>query len=211
METYHQEQETDILYHKSDLNMSPYLTQLVKNNKGRRKYYNVLANTNTIVIPRRWYNEIGVIHENEYLLICKQLEYIQDIKLKDFQYKLNIKIIVTKTFLHRVKIVGDDRCSYCNTESETIKHLFYNCSIVKRFVNLVHIWLKDHCNIEFLDQFKQFIFSVDTDSIAGKYASLLLKYFIYKSKFKENAEFYLTLSNFKNYFRETLFKEINKC
>lgn len=118
--------------------MSTYLTQLVKNNKGCRRYYNVLANTNITVIPRRWYNEIGVIDENEYLLICKQLEHIQAIKLKDFQYKLNTKIIVTKTFLNRVNIVGDDRCSYCNTESETIKHLFYNCSIVKRFVNLVH-------------------------------------------------------------------------
>ena len=66
------------------------------------------------------------------------------------------------------------------------------------------MWLKDHCNLEFSDHFKQFIFSIDNDSVAGKYMSLLLKYFIYKSKFKENAQFCLTLNNFNTYTKEKL-------
>ena len=80
----------------------------------------MLANTKNSVLPRKWHNEMGDIDEKEYLIICKQLRDIQDIKLKDFQYKLN----GTKTFLGKINIVENDLCSYCNDECETIKNLF---------------------------------------------------------------------------------------
>ena len=68
------ETRNHIFYHKSNLNMSPYLTHIMKNKKGCKTYYNILANTNGIVLPRRWFKEMGDIEENEYLIICKQLK-----------------------------------------------------------------------------------------------------------------------------------------
>ena len=42
-----------------------------------------------------------------------ELKYIKEIKLKDFQYEVTNKILVTKTFLRRINKVNNDLCEYC--------------------------------------------------------------------------------------------------
>ena len=46
----------------------------------------------------------------------------KEVKLQEFQFKVNNHILVTKSFLLKIKKVDNDRSSYCNQESETIIH-----------------------------------------------------------------------------------------
>ena len=61
------------------------------------------------------------------------LKYVSEIKSRDFQYKINNKILVTNSFLYKIKRKETDLCSYCQKETESILHLFCNCERVKDF------------------------------------------------------------------------------
>ena len=62
--------------------------------------------------------------------ICKQS------KLKEFQFKLIHRIVVTKKELFRYGIKTDDECLYCG-DHDSIDHTFKDCEFVKRFVKNV--------------------------------------------------------------------------
>ena len=65
--------------------------------------------------------------------ICKKR------KLKEFQFKLIHRIVVTKKEPHRYGIKVDDECLYCG-EKDSIDPTFLNCHFVKIFVNNVIDW-----------------------------------------------------------------------
>ena len=65
-------------------------------------------------------NEVWYINDhkwNKYNLVMKDFNVVA---LKDFQYKLTSKVLVTKSFLHRIRKIEDTLCSYCKQEPETI-------------------------------------------------------------------------------------------
>ena len=45
-----------------------------------------------------------------------------------FQFKVLNSILYTNSKLHKIGYISDNLCSFCKRESETIQHLFYNCS-----------------------------------------------------------------------------------
>ena len=57
-------------------------------------------------------------------------------KLKEFQFKLIHRIVVTKKELFRYGIKTDDECLYCG-EHDSIDHSFVDCEFVKNFVKNV--------------------------------------------------------------------------
>ena len=65
-------------------------------------------------------NTIGNISENEWNSYYTLIKNIKEVKLQEFQFKVSY-ILVTKSFLLKIKKVENDRCSFCNQESETIK------------------------------------------------------------------------------------------
>ena len=54
------------------------------------------------------FQELGLITDNELKTCNTALKYIKEIKLRGFQYKVTNKILVTKTFLHRINKVNND-------------------------------------------------------------------------------------------------------
>ena len=59
--------------------------------------------------------------------ICKET------KLKEFQFKLIHRIVVTKKELNRYGMKMDEECLYC-VEHDSIDHTFIECEFVKSFV-----------------------------------------------------------------------------
>ena len=59
--------------------------------------------------------------------ICKET------KLKEFQFKVIHRIVVTKKELYRYGIKTDDECLYCGEHDSTV-HTFIDCESVKSFV-----------------------------------------------------------------------------
>ena len=53
--------------------------------------------------------------------------------LKASQYKVLNSILYTSTKLHNIGYITDDKCSFCNSEPETLLHLLFNCVYSKLF------------------------------------------------------------------------------
>ena len=52
----------------------------------------------------------------------------------ELSYKLIHRIYPVKTFIiHRFKIAIDNKCVFCDCDPETLDHLFWDCSYVRRF------------------------------------------------------------------------------
>lgn len=66
---------------------------------------------------------------------------LKNVKLKDIQYKINNKILVTKSFLFKINKMNNELSKYCNDKSDSIYHLFVECDKVKQFWNVLKGWL----------------------------------------------------------------------
>lgn len=192
----------DFRKYKFNLHLNPYLKLLIKDKKGSRTFYDIITATNSGTVPANWTQTLGQLSHEEFKSYCTNLITIKEVKLKDFQFKINHKILVTKTFLYTIKKVDNNLCSYCNHERETIDHLFFSCPLINDFIVSLKIWLRDECNIEIKLQLKQILFSYEKNNDTGNFISLLAKYYIYKSKFRENCTIYLTIPLFKKYLKQ---------
>ena len=58
----------------------------------------MLILVNEVIIPNKWIHKIGDIQIGEWKKINKNINYIKEIKLRDFQFKINNRILVTNSF-----------------------------------------------------------------------------------------------------------------
>ena len=138
---------------------------------------------------------IGIEIETEDLV--RLVSHINKIsicsKLRSFQYRLLMSSIITKVHLMRYGITDNDRCSFCNSEVEYIKHLLVECEKVK------DIWRSIECNYDVGKLDKQAIITnvVNTNpKNATNCIVLVTKYYIYSSKCQEH---HLSVENCKQY------------
>ena len=74
-------------------------------------------------------NTIGITPE-EWNFFNGIVRNTQEVKVKDFEFKINNPILVI--FLYKINKTGNDRCSICDQDSETISLCF---TIVIRLKN----------------------------------------------------------------------------
>ena len=72
--------------------------------------------------PNRWQRDLGEIPKEERSKHDKVLNNMNEVKLKDFQFKINNKIFTTSSFLCKINVIDNHRCSFCKQDPETIKH-----------------------------------------------------------------------------------------
>ena len=104
-------------------------------------------------------------------------------KLKDFQYKITNKILVTKHFLHKINKIDNNLCEYCQQTPETIFHLFIECEIVKRFWENLKAWLNNNANINISLTNRDILFANQDNNSLKSYIMILAKYYVYANKF----------------------------
>ena len=126
---------------------------------------------------------MGYINDQEWNRYNTYINNLSEVTLKDFQFKINNKILVTKTFLHQIRKVEDNLCSYCKREPETILHLFVECDKVKEFWQSLRIWLMQNVNISINLDKKGILFSYQGKCILKNYIMVVAKHYIYKNKF----------------------------
>ena len=114
-------------------------------------------------------------------------------KLKEFQFKLIHRIVVTKKELFRYGIKTDDECLYCG-EHDSIDHTFVDCEFVKNFVKNVISWFNNAVNnSNFTSTMDEKVFGIMSgpyDKIPLKrfnYTTLYMKYYIYICKMQNKA------------------------
>ena len=79
-----------------------YLQYLIKSKKGSRIFYDILVGVNEYIPQAKWQTEMGAIGEEEWKMYHRTLKLFHEIKLRDFQYKINNKILVTNSFLYKI-------------------------------------------------------------------------------------------------------------
>jgi hypothetical protein len=104
---------------------------LLGSKKGCKLFYNLLL-TNVKMScnsPIKWQKVLGVtINQKDWQNICCQpMKITKDTKLHWFQFRIINNIIGTNILLYKMKIKDNDLCSFCNSKTETIFHIFYQC------------------------------------------------------------------------------------
>ena len=161
---------------------------LLRDKKGSRRIYDIFFKNIRHDVQIRWSRDLGIIQREDWININSTIKEFSEVKLKDFQFKINNKILVTKSFLHRINLIDNNTCSLCTEYPETIKHLFFECEKVKQFWNLFKEWLNDVTNIEVdINNEKMLILSWHKKNSLLNYLLVVAKYYIYKSKFVQGS------------------------
>ncbi|MCG7892737.1 MAG: reverse transcriptase domain-containing protein, partial [Candidatus Thiodiazotropha endolucinida] len=165
---------------------SLYFQKVIKDKKGCRSFYDAMAGVSEINFINKWEQEVGNISQDDLLNYNLVIAELKEVALKDFQYKITNKILVTKSFLHRIRKIDENQCSYCSNQPETIIHLFTECEKVARFWQQLKFWLMLHMNLNLDTDSKPTIFSYQNKNELLSYISVLAKQYIYKNKFVNN-------------------------
>ena len=67
-------------------------------------------------------------------------------KLGVFNFKFLHRRLATNTFLNKMGLVDDEICIFCQSERESLFHLFWECAKTKIFWKSIFSWLKS-CKI----------------------------------------------------------------
>ena len=63
--------------------------------------------------------------------------------LRSFQYKILNNILYLNEKLFKFKIVDSPLCSLCETENESMLHLFCECAVTSNLLEQFKLWLSD--------------------------------------------------------------------
>ena len=90
-------------------------------------------------IPKHWREKLS-LNKDVWTKIFKSLKTsCKETKLKEFQFKLIHRTIVTKKELLQFSIKADDECLYCG-DKDSIEHSFIKCTFTKMFMQKVVSW-----------------------------------------------------------------------
>ena len=138
------------------------------------------------------WNNVTRLDENAWKKILASLKNIcKETKLKEFQFELIHRIVVTKKELHQCGIKADDECFYCG-EKDSIEHTFLYCRFVKIFVNNVINWFNTANNSKFAPTTEEKLFGIISGPYKKEikkfnYTILFMKYYIHTSKMHDQA------------------------
>ena len=120
--------------------------------------------------------------------IFKSLKNIcKETKLKEFQFKLIHRTIVTKKELFRFGIKTDDECLYCG-DKDSIEHSFIECAFTKLFTQNVLNWFNRVNECQISPTTEETLFGITASSLDStiirrfNYTALYMRHYIYSSK-----------------------------
>ena len=165
-----------------------YFKLLCKDKKGSRTLYDIIVGNQDSSPPsQKWVNILGNTTHEEWNSYNDTIKNIKEVKLQEFQFKVNNHILVTKSFLHKTNKVDNDRCTFCGLGTKTIIHVLFSCNKVKEFWLVMKNWLRIQANVILHLTIKNAIFVKQENNELLNYILLLGKYFIYKTKFLANS------------------------
>ena len=171
----------------------PIIPQIItQDKKGCQRLYNVFSkNKQKPISERKWNVELNLPENFKWNQFHKLTQHITlDTNLKYFQYKLVHRILATNTFLTKIGIKNNKKCSFCKLFDETLSHLFIECDIVQNFWKSVLDWVKSKCshmqnfNLSSLDIILGIIEKMQGSDTLN-YIFLVVKKYIYNSRCKE--------------------------
>ena len=109
-----------------------------------------------------------------------------DTKLREFQYKLLNRYLVTNVFLNKIGVLPSPACSFCGKEDESLEHILISCNYAKEFWAEVIKWLCNlKVNINNLNN-REILFGMSNceDEIFINHVLLVAKQYLYSCRCK---------------------------
>ena len=162
------------------------LCQIIMNPKTCRFAYKCFIESLPRTKPHelKW-SEKGInISEEEDWRMYNNLPFkcTMSTKLQAFQYKIIHRILGTGTLKKMCNIVGNDDCTFCAGQPETLLHLFVECAISQSFWIALRTWLNTYLNLP-IDP-RSIMFG-DTRSFLISHVILAAKYYIFLCQIKK--------------------------
>ena len=92
--------------------------------------YLVDRNSVTPVCKRIFMNKYNISEDHCGKLFMLPWKTTLDTRSKWFQYRINHFILPTKQWLHKIQKINSPNCDRCETEVESLNHLFSECDEV---------------------------------------------------------------------------------
>ena len=103
-------------------------------------------------------------------------------RIKELQYRILTSIYNTNVLLVKKKLKDTCSCDFCQTKSETLNHLFYQCPVTESFWKNLEIYLSTKLNSTYSFSLKDVILGNHSFPDIVNVILLQAKYFIHKSK-----------------------------
>ena len=156
-------------------------------------FYNLLnikIHTEDQTGPKRWSEKLSFKKDVWTKNFKSPKKIFRETKLKEFQFKLILRTIVTKKELFRFGIKANDECVYCG-DRDSIEHSFIECMFTQKVLNWFH-----QVNSSQISPTQRRLFGITTSShdttIIRKfnYTALFMCHYIYSAKLSSLAIFF---------------------
>ena len=175
-------QDTKLILPYIPFNIEPFINKT----KGTKHLYKVLSKNDEIPTGRKkWTNHYDFDDSVWGNIFYLPFKITNDSKLQWFQYRILHNILTTNSLMFKANIVSSPLCTFCNSESETITHIFWDCQKVQDLLQSLEILL-DALLIPFTINKHSFIFGLP--SVRNVYnkvdneISIIIKHYIYKTR-----------------------------
>lgn len=155
-----------------------------------RDFYELLVSkthTHAQTGPTRWSENLS-INKDAWTSIFKSLKNVcKETRLKEFQFKLIHRIIITRKELFKFGIKTDDECLYCGNK-DSIEHTFIDSPSTESFAKKVIQWFNEANCCQISPTTKELLFGVIPGSRETKLihtfncTTLAMPHYIYSNK-----------------------------
>ena len=153
---------------------------------------------------KRW-NEIFDLDNSTWDKIYKlPFSITTNTKLQWFQYRINHHVLTTNSFLFKAHLAITPLCTLCNSETETVIHILWECQEVQRLLNSFEILL-DALIIPFHFNNESFLFGFLTPNVriskVDNEILIIIKHYIYKIRcFQNSLNINALINTIKDYY-----------
>ena len=193
---------------KSNLSMpyAPSFIQLINLSlKGCSKWTRLLkkkyTNQNIVSFEQKWDLALGAKQGVNFWNRCYRGVYSLTFnsKIKWLHYQIIRGSLKTNRIVSKFKTEVQKECTFCNSDTETILHLFWECRVAKAFIdNCIEFARCEHPIFYSQLARKDFIFGFNEDICSPKnYFALHVKYFLWIERCKKNVP---SINFFKSWF-----------
>ena len=152
------------------------------------KIYDYIIDDNLVLLKKycaRWREESVPIELESYKECFHDLCLITPItKFRDFEYRLLLSKLVFNEELYVWGMVQDDKCSFCEKETENASHLLFNCEFIQPLITWYYKLCK-LCNITPQGGSTNFIFNnviVRPRQHILHFVNIVLKQYVYRTR-----------------------------
>ena len=167
------------------------MEKIEKVKQGNRYLYSILLrNIEKPKSENKWVQVMGESNVNNnwkeiYAVIYKASN---DSSIRSFQYKFLLRILPTNKQLLKQGIVSSSLCTFCNSNIESLEHLFWECIEVQPLWNSLNNFIAARSiNLKIKKQEVMFGILTNNEHVnICNFLIILAKYYIFASKYRNN-------------------------